>query len=55
MQDAVISTVTENYAGVYLTSREGYSAGYVPVADSFSECINYGDIYRKLEDLHDLS
>ncbi len=55
MQDAVISTVTENYRDVYHSVREGYSAAYQPVADDFQESLNYGDIYNKLESIYDLS
>ena len=29
VEDAIISTVTDNYAGVYHGAREGYSGSYV--------------------------
>lgn len=51
LQDAVISTVVENYADVYHGTREGYSGGYQPSAEEFQESINYGDIYTKLENV----
>ena len=54
LQDAVISTVTENYADVYHSTREGYSAAYQPVAEDFEESLNYGDIYKRLENIHNL-
>lgn len=54
LQDAVISTVTENYADVYHSVREGYSGAYQPVSDDFYESINYGDIYGKLTEVHGL-
>lgn len=31
VEDAVISTVNDNYAGVYHGVREGYSGSYVPL------------------------
>ncbi len=49
MQDAVISTVVENYDDVYQGVREGYSGGYKPMAEDFEESIDYGDIYDKLD------
>ena len=55
LQDAVISTVTENYADVYHSTREGYSAAYQPVAEDFEESLNYGDVYNRLENIHDLT
>lgn len=55
LQDAVISTVTENYADVYHPKREGYSAAYQPVASDFEESINYGNIYSKMASVLSLS
>jgi len=49
LQDAVISTVTENYDDVYHGVREGYSGGYQPNLDDFEESIDYGDIYDKMD------
>jgi hypothetical protein len=49
LQDAVISTVSENYKDVYHGVREGYSGGYLPNGDGFTETINYGDIYKKMD------
>ncbi len=51
LQDAVISTVTQNYANVYHGTREGYSGGYTPSANDFEESLDYGDIYDRLEDV----
>lgn len=49
LQDAVISTVTENYSNVYHGVREGYSGGYQPMAEDFDEALDYGDIYDKMD------
>lgn len=49
LQDAVISTVTENYSNVYHGVREGYSGGYQPMAEDFEEALDYGDIYDKMD------
>lgn len=51
MEEAVISTVNNNYADVYHAVREGYAAGYQPANGSFEESLNYGDIYGQLDDL----
>lgn len=52
MQEAVISTVNDNYADVYHAVREGYAAGYQPMGDgSFEESLDYGDIYGRLDEL----
>ncbi len=51
MQEAVISTVNDNYADVYHAVREGYAAGYQPVDSAFEESLNYGDIYGRLDGL----
>jgi len=46
VEDAVISTVNDNYAGVYHGVREGYSGSYVPFGEgSWEEDLNEGDIY----------
>ena len=33
VEDAIISTVNDNYAGVYHGVREGYSGSYLPFGD----------------------
>ena len=41
VEDAVISTVNDNYAGVYHGVREGYSGSYVPFGEgSWEEDLN---------------
>lgn len=55
LQDAVISTVTENYDDVYHGVREGYSGGYQPIDDDFEESLDYGDIYDKMDTILGLS
>ena len=50
-RDAVISTVNDNYAGVYHGVREGYSGSYVPFGEgSREEDLNEGDIYDYLDE-----
>ncbi|MCH5248391.1 MAG: hypothetical protein J1E98_00590 [Lachnospiraceae bacterium] len=51
MQEAVISTINDNYADVYHAVREGYAAGYQPTDGSFEESLDYGDIYGRLDGL----
>lgn len=52
MQEAVISTVNDNYADIYHSVREGYAAGYQPYGGgSFEESLDYGDIYGRLDNL----
>jgi len=48
VQSSVIATVTENYSNVYHGAREGYSGAYQPMAGSFEESLDYGDIYVRL-------
>ena len=44
LQEAVISTVNDNYTDVYHAVREGYAAGYQPMGDgAFEESLDYGD------------
>jgi len=51
VEDAIISTVNDNYAGVYHGVREGYSGGYMPDdAQDWEETLNTGDIYAYLDD-----
>lgn len=49
LQNAVISTVNDNYDDVYHGVREGYSGGYQPIVSDFEESIDYGDIYETLD------
>ena len=50
VEDAIISTVNDNYAGVYHGVREGYSGGYMPdSAEDWEEALNTGDIYAYLD------
>ena len=51
VEDAVISTVNDNYAGVYHGVREGYSGSYVPFGEgSWEEDLDEGDIYDYLDE-----
>lgn len=51
VEDAVISTVNDHYAGVYHGAREGYSGSYVPFGEGeWEEDLNEGDIYAYLDD-----
>lgn len=54
LQDAVITTVCDNYDDVYHCVREGYSGGYQPFNSDFEESIDYGDIYERLDRILDL-
>lgn len=50
VEDAIISTVNDNYAGVYHGVREGYSGGYLPDGeDSWETAVSEGDIYTYLD------
>lgn len=49
VQDAIIGTVNDNYAGVYHGAREGYSGGYQTDGSSWNQTITDGDIYSYLE------
>lgn len=51
LQEAVISTVNDNYADVYHAVREGYAAGYQPNGEGFEESLQYGDVYGRLDTL----
>ena len=51
VQEAVISTVNDNYDDVYHGVREGYSGAYQPLAGDFEESLDYGDIYGRLDDI----
>lgn len=49
LQDAVLSTVSDNYDEVYHGVREGYSGGYRPGDSGFEEALDEGDIYARLD------
>ena len=49
VQSSIISTVSDNYDDVYHGVREGYSGGYKPSGSSWSESIDYSDIYKRLD------
>lgn len=49
LQNAVTTSCTENYARVYNGVREGYSGGYARSGGRWSEDIDTGDIYGKLD------
>lgn len=55
VQEAVISTVNDNYDDVYHGVREGYSGAYQPMAGDFEESLDYGDIYGRLDALLNLT
>lgn len=51
VEDAIISTVNDNYANVYHGVREGYSGGYMPDGeDDWETAIDDGEIYAHLDD-----
>ena len=51
VEDAIISTVNDNYAGVYHGVREGYSGNYVPFGEEgWEETLDTGDIYGYLDE-----
>lgn len=51
VEDAIISTVNDNYAGVYHGVREGYSGSYLPFGDGdWEETLDEGNIYRYLDE-----
>lgn len=55
VQEAVISTVNDNYDDVYHGVREGYSGAYQPTSGDFEESLDYGDIYGRLDSLLNLT
>ena len=55
IQDAVISTVNDNYDEVYHGVREGYSGGYQPITNGFKKSVDYGAIYDRLDRILGLS
>ena len=49
-EDAIISTVNDNYYGVYHGVREGYSGNYLPDGGgAWEAAISEGDIYSFLD------
>ena len=51
VEDAIISTVNDNYAGVYHGVREGYAGAYQPFGEgSWEETLDTGDIYGYLDE-----
>ncbi len=48
VQEAVISTVNDNYDDVYHSVREGYAAGWFPTDDAWEESVDAGDVYTHL-------
>ena len=49
VQEAVISTVNDNFDDVYHAVREGYAAGYSPTEDgAWEESLDTGNIYAQL-------
>ncbi|MCD8362360.1 MAG: hypothetical protein LUC98_05255 [Lachnospiraceae bacterium] len=51
VEDAIISTVNDNYAGVYHGAREGYSGNYIPYGtEGWEEALDTGDIYAYLDE-----
>ncbi len=51
VQEAVISTVNDNYDDVYHGVREGYPAPISRWRGDFEESLDYGDIYGRLDDI----
>ena len=45
VQEAIVSTVNDNYDDVYHGVREGYSGGYYPSGGGWDESLDYGDVY----------
>ena len=49
VQEAVISTVNDNFDDVYHAVREGYAAGYSPTENGgWEESVDTGNIYAQL-------
>lgn len=49
VQEAVISTINDNFDDVYHAVREGYAAGYSPTEDgAWEESLDTGNIYAQL-------
>ena len=47
-QDAILSTVNDNYDDVYHSVREGYAAGWFPADDGWTESQDLGNVYGHL-------
>ena len=47
-QDALLSTVNDNYDDVYHSVREGYAAGWFPDGGDWAESTDLGDVYGHL-------
>lgn len=51
-QQAVISTINDNYDDVYHAVREGYAAGWYPDGTgSWDESVDTGDVYGQLSNI----
>ena len=55
VQEAVISTVNDNYDDVYHGVREGYSGAYQPENGGFQESMDCGNVYGRLDALLNLT
>jgi len=51
LQQSVIAVSTTNYDEVYNGLREGYSGGYVLLGNSWSEKLDYYDVYSRMDKL----
>ena len=51
LESAVLSSVVGNYDEAYSQLREGYSGGYVYADTGFSESMDEGNIYARLDEL----
>lgn len=51
VQSALISAVTANYDDTYSQLREGYSGGYTYVDTDFTETVDTGNVYARLNEL----
>ena len=51
VQEAILSTVNDNYDDVYHGVREGYAGGYYPSGGGWDESLDYGDVYGFLDHL----
>lgn len=51
IQSAIISVVTANYDDAYSQLREGYSGGYLYNISGFTESIDMGDVYNRVDQL----
>lgn len=51
VQSATVSVVVANYDDAYSQLREGYSGGYTYIDSAFTETIDTGNIYARLDEL----